>query len=117
MQSLHLFIFLCSLVTMWAQCERCVCLSPLAIFPPSHTEKEMEDARLRSIANVCVEHTLRQIDALVYVCVHWCQEIWTDFYVTRIQSNSGSEDKIILCTLYCYKHTLNFGKITLHARF
>lgn len=100
-RSISLFL-LCSLVTMWAQCERwCVCLSPLAFFSPLPNRERTGDTRLQRIENACVKHNFRQTDALLSVRLlvpRDLNRILSDI-LSGIQSNSGSEDKIIFCTL------------------
>lgn len=113
MQSLHLFIFLHSLVTMWAQCERCVCLSPLAIFRPSHRDGNgrRAPANHRKRMRRAQSHT----DRYTYECAFTGARRQIVMY---LRFNQIQEARIkLFCARYCYKHALNLGKVPLYTSF
>lgn len=105
-----LYFSVSSLVTTWAHCERCACLSPLEMFPLSNRERNVK----MGAGKASPMHPSNPISGRkmhLCVCVHCCTEIWTDYYVSEIQSDPGSKDHLIFCTL----SALDLDKIRLYT--
>lgn len=107
--SLFFVVFLAYQVgSVW---EMCLFVSWKCFSP--HKQRMKCEMGACKIARMHPSNTISGRQMHLGLCARCCQEIWTDYYVSEIQSNSGTEDQILFCTLIA----LNLGKITLYTSF
>lgn len=107
-----LYFLLSSVVTTWAHCERCACLSPLEMFSPFRTEKEMWRWVLAKHRE-CIRQTQSQGDRCTCACVFTVAGRFGQI-IMYLKFNQIQEVEIN--SSYCLTLTaLTLGKITLYT--